>query len=190
MAKKANLIVISAPSGAGKTTLLTRVLPKFPQLTYSISVTSREPREGEIDGQHYFFRTKAQIEEMIENDELIEWMEVHGNIYGTPKFFINESLESGKSVWLDLDVYGKINFDKAYPDAKGILLLPPSLEVLKERLSSRATDSQDTIDLRIANASKELDFASKNGKYEYQFINEDIDVCEKEILDLLHSLID
>ncbi len=183
--KHGKLIVISAPSGAGKTTLKDQVLPGFPKMKYSISATTRNPREGEVNGEHYFFKSRSEFEEMIQKEELVEYMEVHGNYYGTPKSFIADTLKSGEDVLLDLDVYGKINFDKAFPDNIGILLKTPSMEVLEKRLRSRATDAEETIQLRLNNARKELEFASEKGKYEYILINDELDRCVKEFDSIL-----
>ena len=172
---KHDLFVMSAPSGAGKTTLKDLVIHEFPDMVYSISATTRPAREGEIDGVHYFFKTRDEFQKMIANDELVEWNEVHGNFYGTPKSFVEKMRADGKRVLFDLDVFGKVNFDKVYPDAVGILILPPSLQVLEERLRHRATDSEEVIELRLHNAKKEIEFAEKHGKYEHTIINDDLE---------------
>ena len=131
---KNRLFVMSAASGAGKTTLKDKVIQKFPDIRYSISATTRAPRAGEVDGVHYFFKTKEEFLKMIEDDALVEWNEVHGNFYGTPKSFVEETLAKGERVIFDIDVFGKVNFDKVYPDATGILILPPSFdEILNHR---------------------------------------------------------
>lgn len=168
------LFVMSAASGAGKTTLKDLVLPKFSQLRYSISCTSRPPRTGEVNGQHYHFKTVEQFKDMIAQDALIEWNLVHGNYYGTPKSFVTETLAQNLSCFFDLDVFGKVNFDKVYPHAIGILVLPPSLEVLEARLRDRATDAEEVIQTRLANARKEMEFAQSQGKYEYTIVNDDL----------------
>ena len=131
---KNKLFVMRAASGAGKTTLKDLVIKDFPDIKYSISATTRAPREGEVDGVHYFFKTKEEFEKLIKEDGLIEWNEVHGNYYGTPKSFVEKTLAEGNRVLFDLDVFGKVNFDKVYPDATGILILPPSEEELEKRL--------------------------------------------------------
>ena len=156
---KNKLFVMSAASGAGKTTLKDLVIKDFPDIKYSISATTRKPREGEIDGVHYFFKTKEEFEQMIKDDGLIEWNEVHGNYYGTPKSFVEQTLAEGNRVLFDLDVFGKVNFDKVYPDATGIFIMPPSDEELERRLRGRGTDSEEVIQLRLANAKKEIEFA-------------------------------
>jgi len=175
------LFVMSAASGAGKTTLKDLVLPEFPQLRYSISCTTRAPRMGEVDGTHYFFKTREQFQAMIAADELVEWNEVHGNFYGTPKRFIEDTLASGQSLFFDLDVFGKVNFDRAYPHAVGILVLPPSLEELETRLRSRGTDADEVIRLRLENARKEMEFAQKQGKYEYTIVNDNLEHAASQL---------
>jgi guanylate kinase len=122
---------------------------------------------------------------MIEKGELVEWNEVHGNFYGTPKHYVDEMLSQGHDVLFDLDVYGKINFDKVYPQAIGILILPPSLEELERRLQGRATDAPEVIALRLHNATKEIEFAEQHGKYQYTIYNEDIKKAAGELRAIL-----
>ena len=184
---KNKLFVMSAASGAGKTTLKDKVIGEFPDIVYSISATTRKPREGEVDGVHYFFKTKEEFEKLIKEDGLIEWNEVHGNYYGTPKFFVEDMLRQGKRVIFDLDVFGKVNFDKVYPDATGILILPPSEEELERRLRGRGTDSEDVIRLRLENAKKEMEFAKTKGKYEYTIINDDLERAADELRAILRK---
>ena len=176
---------MSAASGAGKTTLKDLVIKDFPDIKYSISATTRKPREGEIDGVHYFFKTKEEFEQMIKDNGLIEWNEVHGNYYGTPKSFVEKTLAEGNRVLFDLDVFGKVNFDKVYPDATGIFIMPPSDEELERRLRGRGTDSEDVIQLRLANAKKEIEFAKTHGKYEYTIINDDLQKAADELRAIL-----
>ena len=182
---KNKLFVMSAASGAGKTTLKDLVIKDFPDIKYSISATTRKPREGEIDGVHYFFKTKEEFEKLIKEDGLIEWNEVHGNYYGTPKSFVEQTLAEGNRVMFDLDVFGKVNFDKVYPDATGILILPPSEEELEKRLRGRGTDSEEVIQLRLHNAKKEMEFAKTQGKYEYVIINDDLQRAANELREIL-----
>lgn len=179
------LFVMSAASGAGKTTLKDKVIEEFPDIVYSISATTRKPREGEVDGVHYFFKTKEEFEKLIKEDGLIEWNEVHGNYYGTPKFFVEDMLRQGKRVLFDLDVFGKVNFDKVYPDATGILIMPPSAEELERRLRGRGTDSEEVIQVRLANAKKEIEFAKTKGKYEYTIVNDDLEKAANELREIL-----
>ena len=184
-AMKSKLFVMSAPSGAGKTTLKDLVIKEFPDMLYSISATTRAPREGEVDGTHYFFKSRDEFKRMIENNELVEWNEVHGNFYGTPKSFVEKMLSEGKRVLFDLDVFGKVNFDKVYPEAIGILILPPSLEILEQRLRNRHTDSDEVISLRLHNARKEIEFAKQNGKYEYEIVNDNLDDAVNQLRKIL-----
>ncbi|MCL4101401.1 guanylate kinase [Fibrobacter sp. UWH9] len=179
------LFVMSAASGAGKTTLKDLVIKDFPDIKYSISATTRQPRAGEVDGVHYFFKTKEEFEELIKNDGLIEWNEVHGNYYGTPKSFVEQTLAEGNRVLFDLDVFGKVNFDKVYPTATGILILPPSDEELERRLRGRGTDSEEVIQLRLANAKKEVEFAKTQGKYEHIIVNDDLQKAADELRAIL-----
>ena len=176
---------MSAASGAGKTTLKDLVIKDFPDIKYSISATTRKPREGEIDGVHYFFKTKEEFEQMIKDDALVEYNLVHGNYYGTPKSFVEKTLAEGNRVLFDLDVFGKVNFDKVYPDATGIFILPPSDEELERRLRGRGTDSEEVIQLRLANAKKEIEFAKTKGKYEYTIVNDNLQKAADELRAIL-----
>jgi guanylate kinase len=182
--------VISAPSGAGKSSLINGLMQRFPQrLRYSVSTTTRKPRHGEIDGVHYFFKSQEQFHALIAEGELAEYNEVHGNFYGTPRGPLDAALSQGFGVVLDLDVYGKVNFDRVYPEAVGLLIAPPNFEELERRLRARGTDSEETIALRLRNARAELVFAHDRGKYEYTIINDDfhralsdlIGIFEKEL---------
>ena len=184
---KNKLFVMSAASGAGKTTLKDKVIGEFPDIVYSISATTRSPREGEVNGVHYFFKTKEEFEQMIKDDALVEYNLVHGNYYGTPKSFVEDMLRQGKRVLFDIDVFGKVNFDKVYPDATGILILPPSEEELERRLRGRGTDSEEVIRLRLENAKKEMEFAKTKGKYEYTIINDDLERAADELRAILKN---
>ena len=184
---KSKLFVMSAASGAGKTTLKDKVIGEFPDIVYSISATTRKPREGEVDGVHYFFKTKEAFEKLIQENGLIEWNEVHGNYYGTPKFFVEDMLKQGKRILFDLDVFGKVNFDKVYPEATGILILPPSEEELERRLRSRGTDSEESIQTRLKNAKEEMEFAKTQGKYEYTIVNDDLEKAADQLRKILSA---
>ncbi|MCL1966379.1 MAG: guanylate kinase [Fibromonadales bacterium] len=181
------LFVFSAASGAGKTTLINRVMPNFPNVVYSVSATTRNPRPGEVDGVHYFFKTKEEFKKMIEQNELIEWNEVHGNYYGTPKFFVEQKLKEGRDVALDLDVFGKVNFDKVYPQAVGILVLPPSMDELEKRLRARSTETEESLKLRLENAKKETEFATTQGKYQHVIYNGDLETAVAELKGIMEK---
>ena len=186
---KGKIFVFSAPSGAGKTTLINSVRRAVPEIIYSVSATTRPPREGEISGRHYFFLTDEEFRSKLEQDEFAEWACVHGHYYGTPKSFINTTINSGMHIIMDIDVFGKTKFDMLYPQAIGILILPPSFEELERRLRARQTDNDATIQLRLANARTEMEFAEKRGKYEYTIINNDLEQAEKETVCLVRSLL-
>ena len=187
--KRGKIIIFSAASGAGKTTILDHLRSVMPHLVYSISATTRKPRSHEKDGVHYFFMSVEEFRKKIEADAFAEWAEVHGNYYGTPKSFINSTIESGRHIVMDIDVYGKATFDQAYPEAVGIFIEPPSPKELEKRLRKRATDSEETIKLRLSNAAKEKAFAKNNGKYEHTIVNEDLDKIKQEVVNLVKKLI-
>ena len=187
--KRGKIIIFSAASGAGKTTILDHLRSTMPDLVYSISATTRKPRSHEKNGVHYFFMSVDEFKEKIEADEFAEWEEVHGNYYGTPKSYINQTIKAGRHIVMDIDVYGKAEFDKAYPDAVGIFIKPPSPEELENRLRKRGTDSEDTIELRLKNAGKETTFAKNNGTYEYTIVNDDLEKTKREVVGLVTKLI-
>jgi guanylate kinase len=180
--KAGKIFVFSAASGAGKTTLLNHLRDAVPNLVYSISATTRPPRKGEINGVHYFFLSEDEFKRRISKGEFAEWAVVHGNYYGTPRSFIDETIKSGRHIIMDIDVVGKKKFDALYPQAVGILLVPPSILVLRQRLQDRKTDTEETINIRIANAVQEMEFAQKEGKYEYAIINDDLEKAKSEVV--------
>jgi guanylate kinase len=188
-AKKGKIIVFSAPSGGGKTTLLNYLRMKLPELVYSISATTRKPRIGEINGVHYFFFTEEEFKDRVQKDQFAEWAVVHGNYYGTPKSFIDNTINSGKNIVMDIDVFGKKKFDKFYPDAAGILILPPDLKELEKRLLGRGSENESSLRTRLENAKTEIEFAQTQGKYEYTLINDDLELAKKDILEIVISIL-
>ncbi len=169
--------VISAPSGTGKTTLLKRIMGEFPEMKFSVSYTTRLPRPGEREGVDYHFVSHDEFQKMIETDAFIEWTEVHGNFYGTSRMFLEECLALGIDVLLDIDTHGAEQIHKRSGSGVFIFILPPGIGVLKERLTQRGSESQEMINLRLRNASKEIE---KVDKYDYVVINERInDAVEK-----------
>lgn len=178
------LVVFSAPSGAGKSSLIASVMGEIPKMRYSVSATTRAARAGELDGTHYFFMTREGFEAMIHAGEFAEWNEVHGNLYGTPRPFLDACTARGEHVVLDLDVFGKRNFDQAYPDNVGILILPPSPEELERRLRGRGTDSEEVIQVRLRNARSELE-AAEAGRFSYRIVNDDFQAARAELLGIL-----
>ena len=182
------IFVFSAPSGAGKTTLINAVREAFPDVVYSISATTRPPRQGEIDGVHYFFLSPDEFKARAARGEFAEWAIVHEHYYGTPRSFIDGVIRSGRHIIMDIDVAGKKKFDRVYPGAIGILILPPSMEVLESRLRARKSDSEEVIRVRLANARSEMEFAQSKGKYEYTVINDDLEQARSRIVALIRSL--
>lgn len=163
MKRKGCLIVVSGASGTGKGTVCAALLKKRTSLRYSISATTRNPRNGEQDGVQYFFHSRESFEKMIADGGLLEWADVYGNYYGTPKAPIERSLEEGQDILLEIDTQGALNVMEKMPDGVFIFLLPPSLEELERRLRSRGTDAEEAIIRRLESARNELAAAKKYG---------------------------
>ncbi len=178
MAEKGKLYLISAPSGAGKTTLIKIILDSFKNLSYSVSYTTRAPRKNEQHGIDYYFISKEEFEENIQQDTLLEWAKVHENYYGTSKDFVAKNLDRGKNLLLDLDVHGVRQIMKSGFNMVTIFIIPPSIEVLSHRLKKRGTDSQEVIEIRLKNAKTEI--AQKN-LYRYVVINDDLEQAKEEL---------
>ncbi len=166
--KKGIPIVISAPSGCGKDTILEQLFKINDNLVYSVSATTRAPREGEIDGESYYFHTRDSFEKMIADNEVLEYTEYCGNYYGTPKKAVEDMLSAGKDVILKIEVEGAMNVKRIFPDSVLIFILPPSMGELERRLKKRGTESDETIAARIKQARTELDCADK---FDYLVVN-------------------
>jgi guanylate kinase len=186
---RGHLIVFSAPSGAGKTTLLNYLRASIPGLVYSISATTRQPRAGERHGEHYFFLSEEEFRLKIDAGGFAEWMMVHGNYYGTPRSFIDENLARGADIIMDIDVFGKKKFDAVYPDAVGILIVPPGMEELERRLRERHSESEEAIERRMTNAAVEMNYALCEGKYEHRVVNDDLEKAKRKTLDIVRNII-
>jgi guanylate kinase len=169
---KGLLIVLSGPSGVGKGTVCASLRRKMPDLVYSVSATTRAPRSGEQEGVNYFFKTKEQFQEMIARDALLEYAEYVGNYYGTPREFVEKTLNEGKDIILEIEVQGALKVKEKFPDGVFVFLLPPSLGELKQRIVGRGTESQDKIDHRLAVAVEEMNLLSR---YDYAVVNDEID---------------
>jgi len=163
------LIVLSGPSGVGKGTVCSRLRGLLPELVYSVSATTRPPREGEVDGVHYYFKTREQFRAMIEADELLEWAEYVGNYYGTPKSVVQRTIGEGKDIILEIDVQGALKVKERFPESLLIFLLPPSLEELKRRIVGRGTETEAAIRSRMAAAVEELKLMKH---YDYAVVND------------------
>lgn len=158
---KNNLIIFTGPSGVGKGTIVKQVFNDLEDIEFSVSCTTREIRPGEKDGVNYFFRSKVEFEEMISQNALLEWAEFVGNYYGTPKDFVFNTLESGKDVFLEIEVQGALQVMEQYPQALSIFLIPPSLEELEARLRSRGTEEEEILQKRLNKAREEMKFTDK-----------------------------
>lgn len=172
------LLVLSGPSGSGKGTVSESLMKNNDDIIFSTSVTTRTPRPGEVNGENYFFASREEFEEMVENDELLEHAFVHTNYYGTPKKFVFDEIEKGEIVLLEIDVQGALQIKEKYKEAVFIFLIPPTMDELRSRLVKRDTETEDEIETRYRNAFKELDFV---GEYDYFVINDVIDNAVKDI---------
>ncbi|MHA6532498.1 guanylate kinase [Paenibacillus sp. BAC0078] len=175
---KGLLIILSGPSGVGKGTVCTALRPKMPELVYSVSATTRLPREGEENGVNYFFKTKEQFEAMIEADQLLEFAEYVGNYYGTPRDFVERTLESGKDIILEIEVQGALKVKEKFPEGIFVFLLPPSMDELKDRIRGRGTEHPDVISHRMSVAEDEIGLIRH---YDYAVVNDEIDLACKRI---------
>lgn len=180
--KRGTLIVLSGSSGVGKSTIIDRVLEVRPDIYFSVSFTTRAPREGEADGVDYHFVTREDFEERIARGEFLEYAEYAGNLYGTSMSVIREQLDCGTDVLLDIEVQGAANVRKKMPEAVTLFVVPPSFAVLSERLHKRGTDSEEKIQQRLAIARKE---AREIPDYHYVVVNDDLDRAVEETLSIL-----
>ena len=178
------LFVVSSPSGGGKGTLIQRVLKQVPNLSYSVSFTTRAPRNGEVDGREYFFVTTEQFEEMVAANRFLEWAHVHSKLYGTAREQVVREISEGRDIILEVDVQGAANVRALMADSVSIFILPPSFEVLKQRLQARGTDSPEELDLRLRNAPMELkDYSA----FQYVILNDDLDRAVNQMTAIVHA---
>jgi len=176
------IFVISAPSGAGKTTLINRLLETESSFMFSISTTTRSVRLGEMDGVNYHFVSKDSFCKMIENGEFLEWAEVYGNYYGTTKKEVDRIRKSGKIPLFDVDIQGSRSLKKQIIDGVFVFIIPPSLEVLKERLTGRKTEDDEQLNLRLKNAYKEI---AEYTNFDYVIINCDLESAFKRLMSIV-----
>lgn len=182
---KGVLVLFSGPSGVGKDAVLEIVLARDSSLQKSVSCTTRGIRENEIDGKDYYFITVPEFEEMIENHEVLEFTRYGQNLYGTPKAPIDKWLSEGKTVILKIEVEGASNIKKLYPDSVGIFIMPPSMEVLEQRLRSRGTEDEADIKKRLEIAKSEIGHSKV---YDYLVVNDDLEKTSENVLGILHKL--
>ena len=182
--RKGLLILISGPSGTGKGTVCDLLRQKHPEISYSISATTRQPRPGEQDGVNYYFYTKEKFREMIDQGQLLEWAEVYGNFYGTPKQKVLDRLEAGEDILLEIDTQGALNVMKVMPEGLFIFLLPPSLEELAARLKGRGTETEESLHRRLGAAVDEIKLATK---YRYVVVNDKVEDAEETIANIIEA---
>jgi guanylate kinase len=176
--EKGLLFVLSGPSGVGKGTVCAALRKVNDQIAYSVSATSRPPREGEVEGVNYFFKTREQFEEMIRYEQFLEWAEYVNNYYGTPRQFVLDMLDQGKDVILEIEVQGALQVKERFPEGVFIFLAPPHMEELRQRLKNRGTESDEVISSRIQKAVEELEMMKK---YDYVVVNDEVDLAVKRI---------
>ena len=181
---KGLLLVISGFSGAGKGTVMKRLLELHDEYSLSISATTRKPREGEADGREYFFKTVEEFEKMIAEDALIEHAQYVGNYYGTPKAYVEEQLDKGNNVILEIEIQGAMNIKRMFPDAVLMFITPPSAAELENRLRGRETEDEATIKARLSRAAEEAEGVED---YDYIVINDEVDLCVGRIHDIVLS---
>lgn len=182
--RRGTLFVISAPSGAGKTTLRRAVLARFPDIAYSVSTTTRPPRPGEVAGRDYVFIPPAEFEAGIHEGRWAEWAQVHGNYYGTSARTLREAAAAGTDVLLDIDVQGARQIARRFPECITVFIMPPSFEVLAQRLTARGTDSPESVALRLRNARQEME--ERHG-YRHVVVNDDLATAVEELCAIVAS---
>lgn len=184
MKKQGILIVISGFSGAGKGTVVKKIINEYDNYALSVSATTRSPRPGEVNGREYFFKSREEFFEMIEKNMLIEYAEYVNNYYGTPKEYVLEQLKQGKNIILEIEIQGALKVKEQFPDAVLLFITPPSADELENRLVGRGTEDMATVKARLSRAYEESEGAAD---YDYIVINDDLDICVKEINSIIES---
>ncbi len=182
MSNNGLIFVLSAPSGGGKTTLRDKLRKCFPCFRYSVSATTRCPRKKEINGRDYHFVSMKVFQDRVKAGRFVEWAEVHGNLYGTPKEFIEKNFAEGNDILLDIDVKGALQIKKGFPEAVLVFIAPPSVAVLEKRLKSRGTDTSDEVKRRILRAADEMSVADD---YDHVVVNENLEEAIKELEEIV-----
>ena len=184
--KRGVLFVFSGPSGVGKGTLKAKLFEEFAdRIAYSVSATTRGPREGEVDGKDYFFISRQEFERRVKNNEFLEHAEFAGNCYGTPRAYVEKLLDSGMNVVLEIDVQGALQVMKSMPECVSVFILPPSFEELEHRLRGRGTETDDVVDMRMRTALVEL---SQKMEYDYRLVNDDLDEATRQLVAYVNEI--
>lgn len=178
------LIVVSGPAGVGKGTVVSLVRKKNSDVVFSVSATSRSPRPGETDGVNYFFVSKKYFRQMIEQNNLLEWVEYCGNYYGTPRDYVERELERGHIVLLEIEVEGAMKIKAQYPQCVSVFITPPDLEELKKRITGRGTESPEVIERRMLRAQKELNHINE---YDHVIVNRTVDESVEKFLSIIEQ---
>lgn len=178
------LFIVTAPSGAGKTTLVSGLLERDPQVRLSVSYTTRAPRAGEVNGQHYHFIDVPGFRALRDKGEFLEWAEVHNNYYGTSKRWLEEQIRAGRDILLEIDWQGAQQVRKVFPKAVGVFILPPSVEELERRLRGRGTDSEDVISRRVLGARGEMRHVAE---FDYVIINENLPAAIEDLVAVVRA---
>lgn len=184
MNRRGLLIVVSGPSGVGKGTICKELFKSSDDIHLSVSVTTRAPREGEVHGKNYFFISKEEFLNMIENDELLEYAQVYDNFYGTPKKFVMEQLDMGRDILLEIDIQGALQVKEKYPEGVFVFIVPPSMEELRNRIVGRGTETLEAINKRFSSAYDEIDLMSN---YDYYIINDTVQHATKKLQNILEA---
>ncbi|HEX9803974.1 MAG TPA: guanylate kinase [Gammaproteobacteria bacterium] len=179
-----NLFIVCAPSGAGKTSLVNALLERDPDIELSVSYTTRAPRAGELDGREYHFVSREQFLAMAQRGEFLESAEVHGNFYGTSQAWIDARRREGHDILLEIDWQGAQQVRRLIPEAVGVFILPPSLEVLRRRLTARGQDSDEVIEQRLANAREEIGHVEE---FDYAIINQTFEVAVVDLVSIVRA---
>jgi len=184
--RKGEIIAVSAPSGGGKTTIVKKILEHFPEIIFSISATTRPKRDNEVEEQEYFFISEKEFKDKIESSEFVEWEKFYDYYYGTFKKYIDDNINEGKSVLLEIDVKGALSIKKIYPDSHLLYIMPPSYDELVRRLKNRKTETEVDLNKRIERTKMEL---SQKDKFDYIIVNENLNKAISETLILINNIL-
>lgn len=185
MSQKGVLVVVSGPSGVGKGTVLKKLISENSNMRFAISATTRKPRVGEEDGKNYFFKSEEEFKKMIDNNELIEWVNYCGNFYGKPRKYVEETLEEGYDVIVEVEVEGAQNIKKIYPESVLIFIMPPSIEELEARLKNRGTETQEVINGRMNRAREEI---AKLDIYDFCVTNDEVEKAVESLETIINAM--